>query len=73
MGKGAIWIGMAFIVFGIWLCFKILSSDISDSELIWILIYPLFSIGIGIALIIFYKEEGKIEQRKDLKEKKSKK
>lgn len=73
MGKGAIWIGMVFIVFGIWLGFKILSSDVANTELIWVLIYPLFSIGIGIALIIFYKEEGKIEQRKDLKEKKSKK
>ncbi len=69
MGKGAIWIGMVFIVFGIWLGFKILSSNVS----IFILIYPLLSVGIGIALIVFYKEEEKIEQRKDLKEEKSKK
>ncbi len=73
MGKGAIWIGVAFIVFGIWLGFKILSSDASNGELFWILIYPLFSIGIGIALIIFYKAEGRIEERKDLKKAKSKK
>ena len=69
MGKGAIWIGIAFILFGIWLISKILSS----TEPIWLLIYPLFSIGIGIALIIFYKEEGKIEQRKDIKKTMSKK
>ena len=61
MGKGAIWIGMVFIVFGIWLGSKMLSSD----ESMWILIYPLFSIAIGIALIVFYKAEGTIEQRKD--------
>ena len=65
MGKGAILIGIVLILIGIWGCFKVLSSD----ETIWILIYPLFSIGIGLALIIFYKEEGKIEGRKDIKKK----
>ncbi len=69
MGKGAIFIGIALILLGIWGVFKILSSNASNGELIWILIYPLFSIGIGIALIIFYKAEDKIEERKDVKKK----
>lgn len=69
MGKGAIWIGAALILFGIWLLFELLSSNVP----ILIMIYPLASIGIGIALIILYKEEDKIEERKDLKSKKSKK
>ena len=69
MGKGAIWIGAALILFGIWLLFKLLSSNVP----ILILIYPIASIGIGIALIMLYKEEDKIEERKDLKPKKSRK
>jgi len=68
MGKGAIWLGTAIILFGIWLSFKI----ISKGEPLFVLIYSLFAIGIGIALIIFYKEESKIEERKDLKSKKTK-
>jgi len=68
MGKSAIFIGIALILLGIFGVFKILSSNTS----IFILIYPLLSIGIGIALIIFYKEEDKIEERKDLKKKKLK-
>ncbi len=69
MAKGAIWIGIGLIILGVWGFFKIFSSDIP----VLVLIYPLFSIGIGIALIIFYKEEDKIEERKDLKAKKPKK
>ena len=69
MGKGAIWIGIALILVGAWGIFKTLSSQTP----IWVLIYPLFSIGIGIALVVFYKEEGKIEVRKDIKKGKSKK
>jgi len=69
MGKGAIYIGIALILLSAWGIFKTLSSETP----IWVLIYPLFSIGIGIALVLMYKAEDKIEQRKDLKEKKSKK
>jgi len=65
MGKGAIFIGMAFIIFGIWLTYIVLTG----SAPIWVLIYPLISIGIGIALIILYDQENKIEQRKDIKTK----
>ena len=68
MGKGAIWIGVALTLLGAWGIFKTLSTETP----IGVLIYPLFSIGIGIALMIFYKEEGKIEERKDIKKKKSK-
>jgi len=68
MGKGAIWIGIASIIFGIWLFFKIIYSNVPYL----ILIYPIAAIGIGIALIVLYKEEDKIEERKDLKSKKSK-
>lgn len=68
MGKGAIWIGMILVIFGIWLFFVILYSNAP----ILVLIYPLLSIGIGIALIVLYKEEDKIEQRKDLNKKKAK-
>jgi len=67
MGKGAIWIGMILIVFGIWLFFKILNSNTP----FLVLIYPIAIIIIGISLILFYKEEDKIEERKDLKNKNS--
>lgn len=69
MGKSAIAIGIILIIFGIWLFFTVWSSD----EPIWVLLYPLFSIGIGIALIILYRQEDIIEERKDLKSKKSNK
>lgn len=68
MGKSAIAVGIVLITFGIWLLFTILSSNAP-----WfVLIYPLAAIGIGIALIILYKQEDIIEQRKDLNKKKSK-
>ncbi len=68
MGKGAIWMGIAFILFGLWLAYEIILDETS----LWILLYPLLSIGIGIGLIVLYKEEDIIEKRKDLKEKKTK-
>lgn len=68
MGKSAIGMGIAIIIFGVWLTFKVLSPEIP----LWVLIYPLVTIGIGIGLIIFNKEEDKIEKRKDLKERKTK-
>ena len=69
MGKGAILIGVLFILVGAWGVFKTINS----SAPFWVLIYPLVSIGIGFAMIILYKQEGKIEQRKDIKEGNSKK
>jgi hypothetical protein len=68
MAKGAIIIGIGLVLIGIWGVVKIFSLETP----FWVLLYPLFSIGIGIALIVLNKEEGKIEQRKDLKSKKSK-
>ena len=66
MGKGAIVLGIVFIIFGIWLFFKIPLEQ-------WVFfMYPLGSIILGIALIIFNKAEERIEERKDLKTKKSK-
>lgn len=67
MGKGAISAGIVFIIFGIWLLTK---TCLAKEK--WLLLYPLVIIAIGIALIIFNKEEDKIEQRKDFKEKKTK-
>ena len=62
MGKGAIFIGILFILVGAFGVFKVLSTNTP----IWVLFYPLIGIGIGIALIILYKAEDKIEERKDL-------
>jgi branched-subunit amino acid permease len=69
MGKGAIFIGILLVLVSIWGAFKVLTTNTP----ILVLIYPLVGIGIGIALIVLYKEESKIEQRKDLKSKKSRK
>ncbi len=63
MGKGAIAIGAILIVFGI---FLILLSNFNVVGLI----YGLLAIAIGIGLIVFWREESKIEERKDLKSKK---
>jgi len=65
MGKGAIAIGFVFILFGIWLLFQVPTS--------FLLIYPIGIIAIGLALIILWREEGKIEERKDLKPKRKSK
>ena len=68
MGKGAIWIGILLILVGVWGAYQTLVTQTP----ILVLIYPLLAIGIGIALIILYKEEDKIEQRRDLNRSKSK-
>lgn len=60
--------GVAIVLFGIWLTFEVLSPDIP----LWVLIYPLVIIGIGMGLIVFYNEEDRIEKRKDLKARKVK-
>jgi len=69
MAKGAILIGIGLIIVGVWGFFRIFSSEAH----ILFTLYPLFSIGIGIALVVLNKEEDKIEERKDLKARKSKK
>ncbi len=68
MGKGAIWIGIAVIAFGLWLTFKLIEESVPP----WVLIYPLVIVGTGIGLIVFYKEEDRVEKRKDLKKRKTK-
>ena len=69
MGKGAVFIGILLILVGAWGAFKVLST----STPFWVLFYPLMGIGIGIAMIILFRAEDKIEERKDLKSKKSNK
>ena len=64
MGKGAIALGIALIIFGLALFIFIPIVG---------LIYGSISIIIGIALMIFWKEEDIVEQRKDLKPKKTRK
>ena len=66
MSNGVIVTGVAIIILGIWITLEILA----DKAPIFILIYPIIIIGLGIAMIILNKEEDKVEQRKDLKPKK---
>ena len=68
MTKGAIVIGIVCILIGVWLTYKLLNSE----EPFWLIIYLVILIGVGIGLIVFNKAEEKIEERKDLKSKKSK-
>ena len=65
MGKGAIIIGASCLFVGLLIVFGILISEASN----WFIFHPvlLMLIGIGIALIVFYRAESEIEQRKDLK------
>ena len=59
MSKSAIITGVCLVVFGFWLFFKILGQT-------WgFYIYPIVIIVIGIALILFWKSEDVIEERKD--------
>ena len=55
MGIGAILIGIGFILFGIFL----VSLIITAGAPVFVLIYALIAIGIGIALIVLNKEEDK--------------
>jgi hypothetical protein len=60
MTKESIFLGIAGIVLGIGIIIK------TDA-----ILPALIPMAIGLALIIFYKEEGKLEERKDIKRKKS--
>jgi len=68
MGKSAILVGIILVIFGAWLTSLVVVKDTPP----FVLIYSLLSIALGIALIILYKAEDTIEERKDLKTKKSK-
>jgi len=61
--------GVAITIIGIWLSLEVLASN--EAPLL-ILIWTLIITAVGIAMIIFNKEEDKIEQRKDIKTKKPK-
>ncbi len=66
MAKGAIILGVIIILGGIFLPIITKANTIS-------LIYSPILIILGLALAIFWKEETKIEQRKDIKIKKPEK
>ncbi len=70
MGKGAIFIGIACILVGAYWAYNVI---INPEFPMFLLIHLFVLIGVGIGLIVFFKEEDKIEERKDLKSKKSKK
>ena len=63
MSKGAIVIGVAIIILGIWIVLEVIADDAP----LFILIYPTIMVALGIAMIVLNKEEDKIEQRKDIK------
>ncbi len=65
MAKGAIYLGIILILSSLFLFYLTKFFIIG-------LIYGIILIIVGICLIIFYKEEDKIEERKDLKSSKSK-
>ena len=67
MGKGAILIGIACVLAGVYWAYKVISSPEVPN---WLLIHLSVLIIVGMGLIALNKEEGKIEQRKDLKKKK---
>ena len=62
MTKSAIITGVILVVFGIWLFFKILRGT---ENILWLYIYPAVIIIIGIGLMVFWKSEDRIEERKD--------
>jgi hypothetical protein len=70
MGKGAITIGILFLLLGFIVSIIIIVSEAP----LWFLLHPgvLFLFIVGIGLVIFNKEENKIEQRKDINKKKDK-
>jgi hypothetical protein len=69
MGKGAIAIGIACILAGVYWAYKVISMPETPN---WLLIHLSVLISVGIGLIIFNKAESKIEQRKDINNKKNK-
>jgi len=66
MTKGAIWIGIGCILAGVFWAYKVIISKEAPN---FLLIHLSVLIGVGIALIVFNKEEEKVEQRKDMKKK----
>ena len=65
MGKGAISIGAACVLGGLFGVYKVvINPEVTN----WLLVHLAVLILIGILLIGFNKEEDKIEKRKDIKE-----
>jgi|TARA_B100001971_G_C18155755_1_gene518442 hypothetical protein len=69
MGKGAIYIGIVFILAGLYWSYEVITTPETPN---WLLIHLSVLILVGIGLIIFFRAEGKIEQRKDLNKNKAK-
>jgi len=65
MGKGAIAIGAVCILAGLYWVYVVLTSDAPN----WLLIHLSILIAVGIGLIVFFRAEDKIEERKDIKRK----
>ena len=64
MAKGAIIIGSICILAGLYWAYEVVSTPETPN---WLLIHLSVLILVGIGLIIFFRAEGKIEQRKDIK------
>ena len=62
MSKSAFVTGGLVVLFGIWLFFKIFSMS---ERLWWFFIYPVVVLVIGVSLVMFWKSEDRIEERKD--------
>ena len=66
MGKGAIAIGIVCIIAGLWWSYKVLTSAEAPN---WLLIHLSVLIAVGVGLIVFFRAEDKIEERRDIKKK----
>ena len=62
MSKSAFVTGGLVVVFGVWLFLKILSMS---ERLWWFFVYPVVVLVIGVSLVMFWKSEDRIEERKD--------
>ena len=66
MGKGAIAIGVICILAGLYWSYNVITNPEFP---MFLLIHLSVLIGVGVGLIVFFREEDKIEERKDLKKK----
>ena len=64
MARESIYLGIIITFVGIWLSTKVILSQTTP---LFVLIYTVIIILVGIGIIAFHKEEDKIEQRKDIK------
>ena len=62
MSKSAFVTGVLVVLIGVWLFLAIFRGS---EQLWWFYIYPVVLVCVGVSLILFYKSEDKIEERKD--------